>query len=90
MATVYAQYRIAFLAPKEATSETAGEMYHPCVTGLYDHIDDLIRSEFQEKDHLSSDIEQAREELRTLSLRAHFDLDIANIARANLGALVFG
>jgi hypothetical protein len=85
LATEYGRYRAVFLAPTEATQEQAGEMYHPCVSGLIDHLDAIIESEFYDDYRRVGSLDAAREMLRYRSIRLNFDLAVANVARCKLG-----
>jgi len=65
-------------------------MCHPCVTGMYESVDDLLLKD-EELHNLyrrEGGIAEAREFIRIRSLRGNLELQIADYARRQLGDYV--
>ncbi len=88
----YAPVRVLMLAADESTETAAQKMYHPCVSGLHEHLDDLLKkdSELNEIYRRESGIPEAREFIRVYSLSKHLELRIADFARRQLGDFLDG
>ncbi len=86
----YACLHVLMLSRTETTKEAAGEMYHPCVTGLYEALDDIILKDEDLHDlyRREGGIAEARESIRLRSLRGNLELQVADYARRQLGDYV--
>ena len=83
----YAPLRALMLSRNDTTKEAAGRWYHPCVTGMYEALDDLILKDDELHDlyRRQGGIAEAREFIRIRSLRGRLELQIADYGRRQLG-----
>ena len=85
LAADYGRYRAAFSSPAEAAKEQAGDLDHGCISGLCDHLDAIIQTQFYDELRRAGSLDAARETLRYRNARLNFDLAVANVARCLLG-----
>jgi hypothetical protein len=81
----YAPLRVMFTEPRYTTEQAAGVEYHPCISGLYESIEDLIRLRYPDEYAKVGNMELLKETLRTKGIQFNFYVMVATNARCALG-----
>lgn len=76
----YSKLRTVFWPP-----ETSGQFDHPCVIGLNDKFEEVIKSEFYDEYRRAGSLKETEAYLRWQYIQFDFHLKVANFARIMLG-----
>ena len=86
----YAPLRVIFTGNANYDEEVTSGLRHSCNFGLHEHIDEVVKVCWADELAKSGSLQETKDFLQLLSLRCHFELDLANLGRVALNDQVEG